>query len=124
VYWAQTTLLKQIARIDDDLAGCGNVDDLAAYLKVRGLVIVCGAGTLAIEPAIREPRRGHQPRITSHSDKRKAVAADQAEGRAVGAATPVAATAARPDRDPCPSLAPKNKKPQQVSRETRITRGV
>ena len=61
MYWAQTTLLKQVAPIDDELAGCGDVDDLAAYLKVRGLVIVCGAGTVAIEPAIREPVEATNP---------------------------------------------------------------
>ena len=71
MYWAQTTLLKQIARIDDDLAGCGDVDDLAAYLKVRGLVIVCGAGTLAIKPAIREPVEATNPgsQATQTSEK-------------------------------------------------------
>jgi hypothetical protein len=39
-----------------------SIHGLAAYLKARGLVIVCGAGTLALEPAIREAAESANPR--------------------------------------------------------------
>ncbi len=54
VYWAQGRLVRRLIAADKDLAHL-DADDLAAYLKTRNLVVVCGLGTLTVEAASPEP---------------------------------------------------------------------
>ncbi|MDI6105923.1 recombinase family protein [Actinoplanes sp. NEAU-A12] len=55
VYRSEGRLVEDLIAANPDLAGLANAGDVAAYLKARGMVVVCGHGTLAIEDAAGEP---------------------------------------------------------------------
>jgi site-specific DNA recombinase len=55
VYWSQTRIVEHvIATGDGDLAGVADAGDLAARLRARDALIVCGPDTIAIEEAVTD----------------------------------------------------------------------
>ncbi|PRX02267.1 recombinase-like zinc beta ribbon protein, partial [Actinoplanes italicus] len=57
VYRSETRLVQDLIAADPELAGLADAGDVAAYLKARDLVVVCGHGTLVIEDTAGEPAK-------------------------------------------------------------------
>ena len=56
VYWAQARILEAVATAGTDAAIAGDAGRLAAHLRARDAVIVCGPDTVEIEePATDDP---------------------------------------------------------------------
>jgi len=63
VYWSQARIVEHVVAADNkDLAGVADAGDLAARLRARDPVIVCGPDTVAIdEPATDDIETETQP---------------------------------------------------------------
>ncbi|MEU4620250.1 hypothetical protein AB0G04_09775 [Actinoplanes sp. NPDC023801] len=55
VYRSAARLVQDLIAANPELAGLVDAGDVAAYLKARDLVVVCGHGTLVVEDAVGEP---------------------------------------------------------------------
>jgi site-specific DNA recombinase len=55
VYRSEARLVQDLTAANPELAGLADAGDMAAYLKARDLVVVCGHGTPLIEDAAGEP---------------------------------------------------------------------
>ena len=55
VYWSQTRIVEHVvATGNKDLAGVADAGDLAAHLRARDALIVCGADTVAIAEPVTD----------------------------------------------------------------------
>jgi hypothetical protein len=57
VYRSEARLVQELIAASPELSGLADAGDVAAYLKARDLVVVCGHGTLVIEDAAGEPAK-------------------------------------------------------------------
>ncbi|MEU4562371.1 recombinase family protein [Actinoplanes sp. NPDC023936] len=55
MYWPQDRLVEDVIAVNSELAGRVDANDVAAYLKARDAVIVCGRGSLTIEDTAGAP---------------------------------------------------------------------
>ncbi|GAA0458336.1 hypothetical protein Aca07nite_64660 [Actinoplanes capillaceus] len=58
MYRSEARLVEDLIAANMELAGLADAGDVAAYLRARDMVVVCGHGTLVIEDAAGEPT-GH-----------------------------------------------------------------
>jgi hypothetical protein len=57
VYRSEARLAQDLIVASPELAGLADAGDVAAFLKARNLVVVCGHGTLVIEDTVGEPAK-------------------------------------------------------------------